>query len=326
MNKFYIKLRLNYYIIKMKKLILGLSAVAILFSAVSCKKEKDDTNDKNTGGIAVEKKQRSFIGYVSATWCGPCGAYGGPTFKSTLNSKSDNEVIMLNIQTSTSKATPYFKRPSSMDNMDSVYISPIMGELFNSLNIPVSGTGSFSIPAFSANNAYIGSSSTTQAALESAITSNNAKSPLLGVGATKSINGNTISVDTKVDFYEQGSGEYFYSVVVLEDKHVGYQLVGSTANNSYEHYNFARAAMANGGEMHTQATFSKQSFASGSVASGQSFSKNFTFNYQSYTDAQVNPAFGLLKWNMTGANTKVAVMVWKKNGTKYEFVNGVIAK
>jgi hypothetical protein len=35
-------------------------------------------------------------------------------------------------------------------------------------------------------------------------------------------------------------------------------------------------------------------------------------------------SFGLIQWNLNPATTNIAVIVWKKNGTRYDFVNGFL--
>ena len=116
-----------------------LFGASLLFVA-GCKKESTDDGSGDNGALVVEKKQRSMVGYVTATWCGPCGAYGGPNFKKAIDEVGEDNITMLNIHTSSSKLTPYFKRPSSMNNPDSVYIAPVFGGIFNSLNIPTTSS------------------------------------------------------------------------------------------------------------------------------------------------------------------------------------------
>ena len=302
-----------------------LFGASLLFVA-GCKKESTDDGSGDGGALVVEKKQRSMVGYVTATWCGPCGSYGGPNFKNALEQIGEDNVTMLNLQTSNSRLTPYFKRPSSMDNPDSVYITPVVSSIFNSLNIPTNASGGFSIPAFSMNGGYLGTSNVTPETIKSTAASYNANAPQIGVAARKKISGNTITVDVKTKFFEELQGDYYYSAVVLEDEVIGYQLVGSTADDNYVHRNAVRAVIG-GGEMYNQSMFGDMPFASGTVSADSEFDKTFTFNYQRYTSKNINPAFGLIEWNMAPANTKVAIIVWSKiSDGKYAYVNSVVAK
>lgn len=307
--------------ITMKKfnLFFAILVVTTAFFA-GCKKDETPATEE---GLVVENKQRSLLAYVTATWCGPCGQYGGPSFKTAVTEKGTNEIIALNIQTGNSRLTPYFKRPSSIDNQDSVYISPIFSPLFSSLNIPTTAQGGFSIPAFSMNNSYLGTSNVTSTTMVGNATTYNANAPVVGVVAKKTITGNTISVDVKSKFFKEGSGDYHWSALVVEKSKIGYQLVGGTPNESYEHKYNVRASMQNG-EMYNQSVFSSSAFASGTVAVGSEFTKTFTLNYVNYT--AINPGFGLIQWNLNPASTNVVVIVWKKNGSKYDYVNGFVAE
>ncbi len=318
----------------MKKLNLFFAILVVTTAFFAgCKKDEtsnvDDDNNTNGGGgassLVVENKQRSLLAYVTATWCGPCGQFGGPNFKTAVTEKGTNEIIALNIQTGNSRLTPHFKRPSSMDNPDSVYVPPIFPGLFASLNIPTNAQGGFSIPAFSMNNAYLGTSNVTSATMTNNATSYNSNAPVVGVAAKKTISGNTITVDVKSKFFKEGSGEYFWSALVVEKSTTGYQLVGGTPNENYEHKFNIRASMQ-GGEMYNQTVFSSSSFATGAVAVGTEFTKTFKLNYVNYS--ALNPLLngGLIKWNLNPASTNVAVIVWKKNGTRYDFVNGFVAE
>ncbi len=314
----------------MKKLNLffAILVVTTAFFAGCKKDETSNVDDDNTNGggssaLVVENKQRSLLAYVTATWCPPCGQVGGPTFKAAVTEKGTNEIIALNIQTSDSRLTPYFKRPSSINNQDSVYIAPIFSRIFASLNIQTNAQGQYGIPAFSMNNAYLGGSNVTSTTMTNNATTYNSNAPVVGVAAKKTISGNTITVDVKSKFFKEGSGEYFWSALVVEKSVTGYQNVGGVDNQNYEHKYNVRASMQNG-EMYNQSVFGSSSFASGTVAVGKEFTQTFKLNYVNYS--AINPAFGVIQWNLNPANTNVAVIVWKKNGTKYDFVNGFVAE
>lgn len=309
----------------MKKIVF-ISAAALLTVFAACKKDK-----KNGGGTTstevsapasgdVANKQRSFMAYVTATWCGPCGQYGGPTFKQAITDLGD-DALALNIQTGNSQLTPYFKK-DGVNAVDSTFIGPVFGQYFATLNVPTTG-GSFSIPAFSINNNYMGTSNTTVDNLKGAVTGNNANSPEVGVAANMGISGNKLTVKAKAKAFKAiGAGELVWSVAIIETPIVGYQLVGGTADNGYQHKGIVRAVIGSGGKMFNQNAWNS-SIVSGAVAVNAEFDKTFTFDFENYTAIPT----GLQKWtSMTTSNTKVAVMVWRKMGTVYTFVNGVYAK
>ena len=309
----------------MKKLAFMLFGASLLFVA-GCKKESTDDGSGDSGALVVEKKQRSMVGYVTATWCGPCGAYGGPNFKSALKQFGEDDITMLNIHTSTSRLTPYFKRESSMNNPDSVYITPLLGGIFNSLNIPTNSNGGFSIPSFSMNGGFLGTSNVDVNAIKSNMDAHNANSPQIGVAARKKISGNNISVDIKTKTFEELTGDYYITALVLEDQVFGVQ-TGAPDPNNTEHRNVVRALMNGGGEMYNQKMFGDVPFASGTVAANSEYETTLTLNYKKYTSANINPAFGLIEWDMVPADTKIAVIVWSKfDQNKYIYVNSIMAK
>lgn len=306
----------------MKK-ILFLSTAALLVVFAACKKDKKTDDNTTGGGLAypttVDNTQRSFLAYVTATWCGPCGAYGGPTFKQVITDIGDN-VIACNIQTSSSQLTPYFKK-DGVNHPDSTFIGPAFQQFFPTLNIPVTN-GSFNIPAFSVNNNYIGSSSTTVDQLKGAVNGNNGNSPEVGVAANAGISGNTITVKAKAKFFKEATAtEFMWAVVVIETPKVGYQNVNGSANNSYEHKGIVRAVVGSGGKMYNQNLWNN-SLATGTVAANKEYEKTFTFDFINYTSLPT----GLQTWSsLTTSNTKVAVMVWRRMGTTYTFMNGAYA-
>lgn len=313
----------------MKNLLLFTFVALFIGFAPSCKKEKNETEEKEIikeeekkedPQMVVQEKQRSILVNVSATWCGPCGQNGGPTFKSAISTLGTSEVIPLNLQTGSSRLTPYFKK-QGLDNPDSVFIAPIFGPIFPSLYIQTNAQGGFSIPSFSMNNQFLGTSNTTSTTIVNTANEYNKNAPVLGVAAKKIISGNKISVDVKSKFFKEGTGEYHWVVLALEKEVIGYQLVGSSANNSYEHRYNIRASMQNG-ELYNQDLWGN-SFANGNIAVGAEFTKSFSLNYQ---DLEIAPKFQIIEWKLNADNTAIAVMVWKKVGDKYEFVNGIIAE
>lgn len=306
---------------------------ALLLGVVGCKKDpvKDDDNTGGGGttSLVVTQKQRSMVANLSATWCGPCGAFGGPNFKNAAAELGMSELIPLNIQGSgTSKLLPYFRK-TGVDHPDSVFILGVQGAMFTSLNIQTNANGSFSIPSFSMNNVFLGTSNVTSSMIVNNAKSYNANNAKVGVVAKKNISGNNISVDVKCKFFEDAEGEYHWVAYAIEKKVKGIQNVNGVGNVAdYEHQYMVRASMQNTTgaeitEMDKQSIWGAGSFASGSIKSGSEFSKKFTLKYVNFP---IDPKFQLITWDMKPENTGVAVMVWKKVGNKFEYVNGFFAE
>lgn len=310
----------------MKKLAFMLFGASLLFVA-GCKKESTDDGSGDNGALVVEKKQRSMLGFVTNTEVAGAGSYAGPEAHKVIDEMGEDNITMLSLHLPSSAASgrlvAHFKKPSSMNNPDSVFISPIGFQLANSLNI-LNANGQGALPSVSLNGSLIGTSDVPSGQIKTIATDYNANAPQIGVAARKKITGNTISVDIKTETYEELNGDYFVSAIVLEDRVNGYQN-GATDPNNYQHRNVVRASMNGGGEMHNQKSVDDMPFASGTVAAGSEYSTTINLNYQRYEN--INPNYGIIRWDMAPANTKIAVIVWAKiTDTKFAYVNSVIAK
>jgi len=118
--------------------------------------------------------------------------------------------------------------------------------------------------------------------------------------------GTTMTVDTKVKFYTASSGEYYISIYILESGIAGGSSAGQYAqsgasSSSFTHDFVLRTA-------YTPSLAYGTMFASGSIASGATFDGSYSIPLQA-------------AWNLD--NVYVAVCIWEKNGTMYEFVNGI---
>lgn len=303
-----------------------LFGASLLFVA-GCKKESTDDGSGDNGALVVEKKQRSMLGFVTNTEVAQAGSYAGPEAHKVIDEMGEDNITMLSLHIPSTAASgrlvAHFKSPSSMNNPDSVKIPPVVFQLASSLNI-FNANGQGALPSVSLNGSLIGTSDVPSGQIKTIATDYNVNAPQIGVAARKKITGNTISVDIKTETYEELNGDYFVSAIVLEDRVNGYQN-GATDPNNYQHRNVVRASMNGGGEMHNQKLVDDMPFASGTVAAGSEYSTTINLNYQRYES--INPNFGIIRWDMAPANTKIAVIVWSKiSDTKFAYVNSVIAK
>jgi len=314
------------------------SYLPLLFIGIAllgaCKKNiinQEEDVVKTEKDLVVENKQRSLMVYLSNTENAMCGYLGGPNFKAAIKEKGTNEIIPLNIPSFLSRLTPYYKRESSIKNQDSVFIPPLFSELYKALSFPYASQGGYRVPAFSVNNEYLGTVErigfydvyVSSGTLLNRVNSYNQLNPEVGVVAQKTIVGNTIKVEVKSKFFKSVQGDYYWSALVLEKTKVGYQNVDSVFYDYYEHNYVLRASMI-GGDFENQTVFEKTPFASGSVQSGSEFDKVFTLDYVDFP--YINPKLNIIRWFFKPDNTVVAVIVWRKSGSRFYYVNGFLAK
>jgi hypothetical protein len=200
----------------MKKLLLAFLAFGLVFSA--CKKD-DDAGD---AGLSPSQTQNGFAINYTATWCGHCGDWGAPLIHDYADAAPNGVAICAH---------------GSND--------PMNNSLYSSFSSDRTTGGG--IPSF-----WVGDEKTT---------SGGAMTALLGQAATAgvdydySVEGTTMTVNTKTKFFAAGTGQYYLSVLVLEDGIDGSSSAGSYAqggtsnsypNDDYKHDFVLRAAATSG--------------------------------------------------------------------------------
>ena len=153
-------------------------------------------------------------------------------------------------------------------------------------------------PVFFYNTARIGSGgSTTENSIISSVQNAAKAAPLVqaGVSATLSPGSRELDIQARAQFFKAGEGSFTLSLLILEDSVVMEQAARST---SEIHRNVLRASAF-------QEVYG-QPLASGTVAVGTSASFKATFAVPASYNAN---------------RLRVAAVIWKKNGSKYEFVN-----
>ena len=274
----------------MKKLVLALACVSILFNA--CK--KDDTAPSSGGSttLSVEKKNRAAVIYFGEDWCPPCGTYGGPTLDSCL--KQEGTLLTgMKINTSSNNSSLNWSTGQGMWNVFNTGV-------FASAN---------AIPSMAVNttkqSVTTSVSSNYSGAVSKATTFANG-TIIAGIALRKSISGDSIAVDTKVKFFSDiaAGSDYRLAVYVVEDKIITSQSTSSGTNANYEYRNLVRTCNAsayygleinNGGD---------------AIALDQEFSNT----YKMY----LKPA-----WNKN--NLKVIGILWKMGGSPAQIVNSNVA-
>jgi len=275
----------------MKKLVLALACVSILFNA--CK--KDDTAPSSSGSttLTVEKKNRAAVIYFGEDWCPPCGSYGGPTLDSCL--KQEGTLFTgMKINTSSNNSSLNWSTGQGMWN---VFNSGVFANANAIPSMAVNTTKQSVTTNVSSNYSGAVSKATTFAN----------GTVIAGIALRKSISGDSISVDTKVKFFSDiaAGSDYRLAVYVVEDKLFTSQSTSSGTNSNYEYRNLVRTCNAsayyglevnNGGD---------------AIALDQEFSNT----YKMY----LKPA-----WNKN--NLKVIGILWKMGGSHAQIVNSNVVK
>jgi thiol-disulfide isomerase/thioredoxin len=299
----------------MKKIfVLSLIASAFLFG---CSDDTTTTTPKTTGGgdggggttgLTVDNTQRSILWYWTATWCGPCGSTGSPLFKQIMDENKGVDIVAIDLHSSNSSRLV----PGYIDPVDNTAkVSPAASQI--ALSIRPNGY----IPLFTLNNEFQGNSSVNVATVNSNIDAHNAKDATVGVAASASADGNTITVKTKTKFFEETSGDYHISVLLLEKDVIAPQQVGGTLVNNFAHKQVVRASVV-GGSLETQQGISNDAIASGSISADTEVEGEYTLEWE-----KVNMPTGFASWDFDKANTSVVVVIWKKNGNIFDTVNTI---
>lgn len=172
----------------MRKLFFVLVSIGMLLT--SCK--KDDPSNNNS--LEPTQTQNGFAINFTATWCGYCGDWGAPLIHDYANAAPHGAVICSH---------------SSGD--------PMNNPLYTSFTSDRTTGGG--IPSF-----WVGDIKTTDAGAMSTLLS---QAAIAGVDYSYSVEGSTMTIETKTKFFAAGSGVYYLSVLVLEDGINGNSTAGS---------------------------------------------------------------------------------------------------
>jgi len=166
----------------MKKLILFLLALAIV--SVACNKDDDDDDD-NKSSLSPKQEQYGFAINYTAKWCGPCGSWGVPLIHDYATAAPNGAVICAH---------------ASGDPMHNA-------TLYTAFTADRTTGGG--IPSF-----WIGDTKTTNGSAMAGLLATAAEA---GVDLSFEVSGSDMNIKTKTEFFGAGTGDYYLSVLVLED-------------------------------------------------------------------------------------------------------------
>ena len=133
-------------------------------------------------------------------------------------------------------------------------------------------------------------------ALNTAIATTNASAPIANACALMTNQGTAITIKTQTKFFTATTGDYYLATYFVENGLV-YNQTGA-ASNPVTHMHVLRGVAA--GSAHGEL------ISTGSAAAGKVVNKDYTFTAAS-------------EWTM--ANVYVALVIWKKDGSTWTFVN-----
>ncbi len=200
----------------MKKLLLLTIVFTLTFGG--CKKKKENDEDP----LSPSQEQRGFAINYTAKWCGPCGNWGAPLIHHYADEAPDGAIICAHAAG-----------------------DPMNNGLYSSFRNDRTTNGG--IPSFWVGDTFTQSNNAMNSLLN--------QSAIAGVDYRYSIDGNTIKVDTKVKFFDNGQGDYYLSVIILEDGIPGDSSTGDYAqsgtsqsypNDDYHHDFVLRASSVQG--------------------------------------------------------------------------------
>jgi hypothetical protein len=196
----------------MKKITLILMVFVLIASA--CKKEEEE----ETNTLSPTAQQKGFAINYTATWCGHCGNWGAPLIHDYSTAASSGVTICAH----------------SSD--------PMANSLYDSFKADRTTGGG--IPSF-----WVGDIKTTDGGAMAALLGSG--DAVAGVDYTYTIESGVMKISTKTEFFGAGTGEYYLSVLVLEDGIDGSSSAGqytqsgtanSYPNDDYKHDFVLRAS------------------------------------------------------------------------------------
>jgi hypothetical protein len=232
-----------------------------------------------------EKKSIALINKLTATWCHPCGDWGWE-MAHDLIAGSEGKGLFMGIYVEPDIENNDKFRNATADEFGQSFATPDYGGV---PDFGINGIGEMDLPGATIPQ--------FKTALLHIIDSFSITIPVVSPANTMAISGTTITVNAKAQFWSAASGEYYLAAYLIEDGAMNTQ-AGQTG--IVAHHDVLR------GSMSANLPFGEQ-IASGSIAANQTYNKTFTFNITDNT------------WDK--AKLKVYTVIWKKNGSKYDFMN-----
>ena len=228
----------------------------------------------------VEQKQMALVAKKTATWCNPCGTWGWSLFDEVVAANDDKAVV--------------FELHNSLSsNLYSPAASAMYDEFEYHGTVPVFYVNGVNETQYSSTGVIYTSSTKTR--IDFVVDSIANISPIANVGYDATKTGNTIQLNTRVKFFQSGTGEFYLGVYLTENDVEEYQ---NGIGNSAIHHNPLRDAISDNdlGDL----------IATGLIGAGTEFTNSYTYT--------VNSSYEV-------SNVRIFAVIWKKENGGYTYVN-----
>jgi thiol-disulfide isomerase/thioredoxin len=257
---------------------LSIFVLAFVLMVSACKKD-----DEVVDSLAPTSTQNGFAVEFTATWCGPCGDWGAPLIHKFGEEAPKGAVI------------------SCHASGDPMYDAALYG------SFTADRTTGGGIPSFWVAN----EKTTNSSAMTNLIATGTAKA---GVDYSYEVSGTSMTVKTRTKFFSPDAGEYYISVLVLEDGINGNSTAGeykqNGTTNSYPNDDFHHSYVLRASSVVGNAY---GSLLVSNPASSAEIDKDFTITLDA-------------SWK----NTYPVVIIWKYNAAasapQYEYINSLKKK
>lgn len=263
---------------------LMLSFLALGITVSSCKKdEEDDAADNAIKATSHSQKQVPIVYKSTGETCYYCGDWGWQAWIDLSNDYKGTALTWANYSTGFSNGN--FR---GQELNASVSTMEAIKQNFGSGGKPnwyVNGT-SHGTSSSAANNATATSIATASSSV------------LASASIEGTMDGDVLTVNAEAKFYSAASGEYYMGAYVIENNVSGPQSGPIGASGDVEHHLMMRGSMS--------ATPWGEQIVSASASSGSTVSKSYSVTIPSTYNKD---------------NINVGIIIWKKNGTNFAYVN-----
>jgi hypothetical protein len=283
----------------MKKVLLSAFAIMLIFSA--CKPDDNNTplpaqEPNNNGGgnepqeIVVPEVNMSMVTKVTGSLCPPCGSWGWTAFESLINTNKDDAFFV------GAYSDNYVARLFITDEAET------MERAWGVTGFPTFAANG--MPQLDRNSGVNVQSEISKT--NAVVASHKSGEVFVNSGFRTSVDANNImTIETKTKFFKDVGGDIFVAVYVIEDKVIGAQSGHPDGANASHHYVLRGAAKLDGA------------------------AKAETWGYQignpgatiTPANTEVENTFTIDVSNYDQANTSVAVVIYRKVGVRYQFLN-----